>query len=419
VSVISIKNIDVTFTLSILIIFCLPSYIFVTFLQDSLAPGLLLASTLVILINNKELFSLRVSLFRIIPFGIVSLFMLLSALSSYLDNGSKKPIFSFFGLMAVFLTATVFSGKLDKMSFQKLESSLLMIILLFLSLGWVAVLTPITWGEYGALPKSVFPFSEQSHYALSIGLLTTGYATVGRKSIIFFIIINMFLLSLVFPNLTLLVSLMLVLFSSCIRLNGKYFKYIFLAFPLISLISLIIISSKVDYFASRIVFEDSTNLTTLVFLQGWYLAFINTLNTNGLGLGFQMLGMPGTHLTPYSEAIVLITGSITNLTDGGLLAAKLIAEFGIVGLIICFLYIIFTIDFLFKANRLWGTFSSVSIKKMESIKKYFVLRGLLFGFFTEVFFRGYGYFSPGLLVVAAVLISNYNPPNPTRYLSKP
>ena len=409
---ISIKKPDVTFTLSVLTIFCLPSFIFVMFGQESLAPGLVLASLLVTIINFKELIGLTASIGRLILYESIITLVFISASYSYINAEITKPIFSLPALLFVFFSASVFSEKLKKMRFQRLESSLLLVILFFLCLGWIEVFMPITWGAYGSQLKPVFPFSEQSHYALSVGLFSVAYAVTGRKNIVFFIIINLFLLSLVLPNLTLLVSSTLTLFASTIRLRPKYFKLVLLVSPVIIVMLLSILSMNDDYFSSRLSFEESTNLTTLAFLQGWYLAFINTLRTNGLGLGFQMVGMPGTHLTPFSEAIEAIGGSALNLTDAGLLAAKVIAEFGIIGLILSLLYSVFIIKFLFNANAIVGRLRFISNDRKQLIQKRLLLHGLLFGFVTELFFRGYGYFSPGLYLVVAVIISTNNVVDP-------
>lgn len=412
----SIKKFDVTFTVSVLAIFFLPSFIFVTFTQTSLAPGLMLTSILIIAINCKQIIDLRMSSFGLIIFLAIFFYFMISSSYYYIVYELEKPIISLAGMSLFFFSAYVFSVKLEKIHFQSLEYSILLIILCLLCLGWIAIFSPIAWRGYGALRKSVLPFSEPSHYALSVGLLSVGYAVTGRRSIVVFIVINMVLISLALPSLTLLVSVTLTMFAGLLRLRPKNFKRILLVSPFVILVFLAILSRSQDYFANRLSFEESTNLTTLVFLQGWYLAFVNTINTNGLGLGFQMLGMPGTYLTPYSEVIYNITGAEYNLSDGGLLAAKIIAEFGVIGLILCVLYFICIINCLLTANNILGAFGIMSSDKSELNKKPLLLIGLLFGFYTELIFRGYGYFSPGLYLVIAILISNkknlFNPLRP-------
>lgn len=66
-----------------------------------------------------------------------------------------------------------------------------------------------------------------------------------------------------------------------------------------------------QYFSSRLNFSaDSSNMTTLVFLQGIDDAYRSLMNTSGLGLGFQMAGtdQPGI----YGYTIAHISGSFLN-----------------------------------------------------------------------------------------------------------
>jgi hypothetical protein len=106
-----------------------------------------------------------------------------------------------------------------------------------------------------------------------------------------------------------------------------------------------------EYYSSRIDFSKSNeNLSALVFLSGWERAFLNFIETTGIGIGFQQLG--------YSGAIGqsrLILESIglggLNLYDGGSLASKLISETGILGIILLFFYISYFIKYVITYRR--------------------------------------------------------------------
>jgi len=100
------------------------------------------------------------------------------------------------------------------------------------------------------------------------------------------------------------------------------------------------------YFKSRLTLDGLDNLTTLVFLQGWSLSYLNFFETTGLGLGFQMLGESGTKYSYFTDVIFKLTGGSLNVSDGGFFAAKLIAEFGVVGVITVFLYLFFYVIFI-------------------------------------------------------------------------
>lgn len=78
------------------------------------------------------------------------------------------------------------------------------------------------------------------------------------------------------------------------------------------------------------------NLSSLVWINGWSQAFDTMISTSGLGLGFNQMGCGQYEFTGvHTEVIRKLTGGITlNARDGSLLAAKVIAEFGFLGVII-------------------------------------------------------------------------------------
>lgn len=395
---------DFKFTVSLLTIFLLPNFIYVVLHQDSLATGLLIASFIVILINVNNVLKFETTLSKLIIYIFIIVLLVMTTSFVYIVHDISKPFLSLTALLLIFASASVFSISVKKLSGKALESSILFVIIILLALGWIKIFIPITIGPYSSISKPVFPFIEESFYALSIGLFSVGYSVTARIKNVLFIIGNLFLFSILFPNLTMLVSATLTLFISTIRLRPKYFRTILFVLPIVIIVSLDMLVATNPYFANRLSFANSSNLTTLVFLQGWALAYENLIHTHGIGLGFQMLGMPGTHLTQFSEPIEIITKSTSNLTDGGLLAAKIIAEFGIIGLIISLLYVVHLFKFVFRSNM---NRYLIYNKNNTLILKYCLLNGLLLGYITEYFFRGYGYFSPGLYLIIAIILSTY------------
>jgi hypothetical protein len=100
---------------------------------------------------------------------------------------------------------------------------------------------------------------------------------------------------------------------------------------------------KYDYFYDRVLFWDaqsSKNLSSLVYLQGIQDAHYSFVSTKGLGLGFQQLGTQ-----KLSEAGLILQELLNNNTglnrqDGGFTAAKIIAELGLLGILILLMYLI-------------------------------------------------------------------------------
>lgn len=147
-----------------------------------------------------------------------------------------------------------------------------------------------------------------------------------------------------------------------------------------------------DYVASRLVFdEDNKNLSNLVYLQGAESAYTSFLSSNGVGVGFQNMGNqePGY----FTELIRSVNnGGDLNRLDGSFLAAKIITEFGLLGIMFCLMVII---NFLRVCNIVWsGSYPNSLL---------FVLYAASSGqIMIEFFVRGYGYFSPGFIVFLAL-----------------
>lgn len=91
--------------------------------------------------------------------------------------------------------------------------------------------------NYGMLEKPVFSFFEQSHYALTLGFLVVALVWVSGKLEAVFYISNMVCLSLIFPNLTLLVFCLLsaVFFA---RIRILYLIPLFVCFSVFLYLSL-------------------------------------------------------------------------------------------------------------------------------------------------------------------------------------
>ncbi|NOR54697.1 MAG: hypothetical protein GQ531_00665 [Sulfurovum sp.] len=404
-----VNTYDLNLIFSILLISLLPSFIFVAFNSTSLAAGILASSLFILLLNYKSLIGLRISLLTLSLFLIVVITLFITVSYFYIVESIPKPFYSMV-ILVVFLSAFVLAQKLLKINYQALSNSMLLVILVLLILGWLKLFFIPPCCHYDMFEKPVFPFSEESHYALVIGIIAVAYAFSGKLIWVFFIGVNILLLALLFPNLTLLVFSLLIFFASLFRLKPIYFKSFILLVPVLIMIIWTLFISNSEYFSSRLNFEDTKNLTTLVFLQGWDMAYLNLVETHGLGLGFQMLGSSATYFSSLTDEIVNIADNELNFSDGGLLAAKVIAEFGVIGIIVIVSYVYFLLKFIFYGNQIWLKIHlSHDQNYIQELKKKLFLSGILFGFLVEVFLRGYGYFSPGVflaLVAIFYLFSN-------------
>lgn len=375
----------------LVVLLFLPSFIFVSGGQSSLGPGLLVSSVVLIFLYWKNLF-LPVS--RDIVFFVLFFFMyiVVDSIISFYFYGIYKPLTS---LVIIFplVSSIVLCKEFERLTFIELLSVLRALFLLLLFCGVVKLFYMPGFLNYELRPKRVFPFSEESHFALSVGVIAlpliagSGFML---SSLVVFVLLGF---AFLYPSLTFLVfacfGVLVVSMRSKLVFLCSFFA-LMLALPFVF---------SLDYFSARLSMTDSDNLTALVFLQG--LGLINVALDRGFGLGFQMLG---SHLTPIldvSEKIYQMTGRYMNLEDGGFLAAKLISEFGFIGLFFVGWYIFLFVKVLFNNIFLRGLFSSYFSD--DSRKKNVMAASAFLGFFVELFLRGYGYFSPTLFLMLAFL----------------
>lgn len=375
-----------------ILIYAIPSLVFVYFHQDSLASGMIIACFVVLIYSFNTIYFLT---FRAIYFAIVLLLLFLLFIQSYyllVTESISKPFFSVPALFIVFISSLLLSFKLRRMPFEVVINSLRNATYFFFICGWVAIVFKLKIGPYSLFDKPVIPFSEESHYALCIGFLgcTSGYFSNAKHKK--FIFINLIGQSVLFPSLTLFIFSVLSIVIFWLTKNIAklvFFSALMLACFIIS-VNLFSDSIAFQYFSSRLNFSaDSSNMTTLVFLQGIDDAYRSLMNTSGLGLGFQMAGtdQPGI----YGYTIAHISGSFLNRTDGGFIASKLISEFGIIGL----LAVIWFCFKLIYGIRILGKNASTEDGSQDAR---FLPYVLLIVFSVEFLLRGYGYFSPGVLI---------------------
>jgi hypothetical protein len=248
--------------------------------------------------------------------------------------------------------------------------------------------------SYSKYAKAIFPFAEPSHYAITMAPFYIFYITEKKvKGVI--VTILLLIAGLILPSLILLVLSGLML--SMVVLKSKY-RLILLVITVTLLFFVIMLTlDKIGYFTERLIIASSSkNLSALVYLQGWEESFNALIDTKGVGLGFQNLGKQSPGII--AEKINILAGKYKNRSDGGFLAAKLIGEFGIIGLLIVISVTIRIVISYFNLVKFR------KIKKERSIKYYFA-DSVIVAFGFELFLRGYGYFTSGVfLFICAVFI---------------
>lgn len=143
---------------------------------------------------------------------------------------------------------------------------------------------------------------------------------------------------------------------------------------------------NLNYFNQRMPSRDETsnNLSGNVYMSGWSRALINTINTYGIGIGFQQLGYLG--VKDKYLAYISLNNSPFGFNDGGCAAAKLISEFGIFAIIAIISYLNGCLS---SFKRLRSICVTNNLKDLRFLMDIFYL-----SFLVPLFLRSFGYFTP-------------------------
>ena len=142
-------------------------------------------------------------------------------------------------------------------------------------------------------------------------------------------------------------------------------------------------------------------------MRGFELSYLNFIDTYGLGLGFQMLGSKYTLSGDYHDLFSQVTLSNPKnvFTDSGFLAAKIIAEFGFLGVISLIVYIYVVLRTILRANTTHRVLANMKdIKKHREATRRLFFMGVIVSLSVEIFLRSYGYFSPGVFLLLVAIL---------------
>lgn len=240
--------------------------------------------------------------------------------------------------------------------------------------------------------KPILPFNEPSHYTLFLIPFAFYKVFVTTNLRIKIIYLALFaVLGILLVNLTMLVA---VLLCAGISFLKDKIVYVFLFIPII--FPFIVNNMGSSYYTERLILStQNNNLSTLVFIQGWQLAYESVIKTFGLGTGLQQLG----YFPLDVEARYVINkmiGKDVNLTDAGLTAPKIISEFGVLGILGLMVYL--------------KQFRTIlrRLKNTNHLKIIFAY-SIFLSFSIDLFIRGIGYFNPPFFLFITSLFLIFKP----------
>ena len=227
-------------------------------------------------------------------------------------------------------------------------------------------------------------FNEPSHFGLYVLPLIAYILLLSSKSFIGWLALFIGLASNF--STTLFVGVLMLLFL--LYLSAAYQSHSFSIIKIVSFFTTLLILSlagvlRFDDTASRIdgvinssgiTSANDSNLSSLVWLNGWSQAYQTLISTNGLGLGFNQMGCGRFYNIGNFSSLIQdsFDGDMLNSEDGSLLSSKLISEFGILGVVIVTVLVLISLGackkfIIHKRHGEFAAFNVVALKATGAV----------------------------------------------------
>jgi hypothetical protein len=365
--------------------------------ENSLSIGLMVAAVFWIfaaMIGGERPYRLDRSdgRFALVTWTVGVLLIVHAIISNMLTGGVdfNRLLVSTTILMVLLTGANSAATKLLRIPPRLLVSAatVLLSILTVMGFATVAGLPGLGSGYYG---KSVVIFEEPSHFALAYLPLLLFRMAVARKTTQLLLLVPSLLVAGLLENLTMVAGIAI---SASVLLRSRFL--LLLVIPAASLGALLDLS----YYGDRLYLSsESTNLSTLVFLQGWENAVQNFIETHGFGVGFQQFGVAGSTGEITQKIMRMLSGSTISLMDGSTTGSKLIGEFGVLGIV---LLVIFVVQAMRSVRFIRA--AQLLAPARRDVRRIFFC-SLITTYVFELFIRGVGYFDSGAFLAVVALIS--------------
>ncbi|GGK24105.1 hypothetical protein GCM10007987_04970 [Aliivibrio fischeri] len=386
-----LSKISLSTTIILFFFAFIPSFIFVVFNQSSITLGIMISIFFVSLyqaVIGEFKFNYRVLVLSL----WIMIWLFITSYSNIMTNPTKVGLSVFFVFLYLNF-AYQLSIQIKKNDSKDFFHITVVLCRVLLFIGIVSLFFKLDVLGYSAYSKSIFTFYEPSHYALVLVafLMPSFYIVSYKEKLLYFFILLCF--GLVFPSVIILIVAFLSAFSI---LN----KRIFLLSVIGAVLGFLMITPQTEqllYFYERLNFSENTsNLTALVYMQGWYDAYYSFIETTGIGLGFQMAGENTETWINYR--IYDLSGGYMNRNDGSFTASKLISEFGVLGV---FFVLSYLIVFIKSIRAIKNGIRNKNID-FSMISNFFII-----SYVIEMFFRSAGYFTIGTLMLFVGIMLRY------------
>ena len=274
----------------------LSHFIMIFFSFNSLSIPLFFVSSVISILFLDEIFKFELNFkykFFIILFLVI---IILGSAHSFLFYSDSKPIKSLL-LLPIFLNSIVIFNFFKNFTFAKILNLFKFLFIVSLIFLWVHFFYDTQLFNYSQI--AVFPFREASHFALAFGAICVPLIVFTSLRFNLVIMFNLHFFAIYLPSFTFLIfgliCFLIFLFKTNINILLKFSLIIILIIPFFNFNEFI----NIDYFISRTPFVDpysnEQSFSLLIFKQGWEFIYLNLINSNFLGLGFQMMGSEKMH----------------------------------------------------------------------------------------------------------------------------
>ncbi|MDA8429809.1 MAG: hypothetical protein M0T70_11190 [Geobacteraceae bacterium] len=252
-------------------------------------------------------------------------------------------------------------------------------------------------GKYSGLysEPSLLAISLFTPVALLLSSQVKKYNRCGVIALLFFLLFSR-------SSTLILLTFCYVLYRSMFSHKiSQIFRYVLAIIGIVCIASYInfdlLIAPTIDRIAG-ITKSSNQNLSSLIYIKGWQDAWANINRTNGLGLGFNMMGCTPLPAVPVRNILKLDTMAL-NDDDGSFLFSKIVSETGLIG--VCFfIWIVWSwIAYERKTRKLEGTVAF----EIASVHTTF-----MFCFVFSSLVRTAGYFQGGGLLWVTAAVAAYH-----------
>lgn len=296
--------------------------------------------------------------------------ILLISLTGPCENGYIKSILSFPLLLILLICAKGVSQSASINNWLSLENASIFCICITV----LSILLEIIFPEYfpaqyvyrmGGIYSGLF--DEPSHLGFSLFPCFLILLASSNNLIRNIGLVSLALCVILSPSSTLLLEAITISILMVIKMRNFYHLFIIL-------IAILIIGSTdllghspmdfIDKISQIYPATNNSNMSSLVYLQGWQDAYANLKNSHGFGLGFNMMGCDP---LPATEARLILeehfNAAKLNSQDGSFLLSKGISEFGIFFIFLT----LFSLFILFKVYKMHLSSSAPALKKVYAI----------------------------------------------------